>query len=296
MRDGIVRQNGSEMRSDGLFSLGFPRSDGGEEINARIRVVRRDVDSLRHAFGIDEYPVSGLLSGEFQLTGEYLRPVGFGGMTLDNLVAYGEPLQTATASLRFDGTGVRLDGLTVEKGGGTITGAAFVGWDSTYSFNLDGRRIPLEKVSQLATPRAPLSGIAEFSASGSATFDQPRNDYKFRVNDLFVGEEGVGQVTGSLALRGTELSGEIDAASPRLAITATGHIAVTPQADSEIIVPLPRHVARSLRPAVRAPAVAVHDRGRERIDPHRRPADRRRSPAGRRDDRHASTCACSTTR
>ena len=72
----IIRLNDSEMRVDGLFSLGFPRDDGGEEMNARIRVVRRDVDSLRHAFGIDEYPVSGLLSGEFQLTGEYLRPVG----------------------------------------------------------------------------------------------------------------------------------------------------------------------------------------------------------------------------
>jgi hypothetical protein len=136
-------------------------------------------------------------------------------------VAYGEPLQTATASLRFDGTGVRLEGVKVEKGGGTITGAAYVGWDSTYSFNLDGRRIPLEKVSKLTFARAPLSGIGEFSASGSATFDQPRNDYKFRVNDLFVGEEGVGQVTGSLALRGTELSGEIDAAC-RGSRSATG--------------------------------------------------------------------------
>jgi hypothetical protein len=248
VRDGIVALNDSEMRFDGLFALGFPRDDGGEEINARIRVVRRDLDSLRHAFGIDQYPVSGLLSGEFQLTGEYLRPMGFGGMTIDNLVAYGEPLQTATASLRFDGMGVRLDGITVEKGGGTITGAAFVGWDSTYSFNLAGRRIPIEKISKLAYARAPLSGIAEFSASGSATFDQPRNDYKFRVNDLFVGDEGVGQVTGSLVLRGTELTGEVDAASPRLAITATGHVAVTPDADSEVIV---RFHDMSLDPYVR---------------------------------------------
>ena len=236
------------MRFDGLFSLGSHRDDGGDEIDARIRVVRRDVDSLRHAFGIDEYPVSGLLSGEFHLTGQYRRPIGFGGMTLDNLVAYGEPLQSAAASLRFDGSGIRLDGVTVEKGGGTITGAGFVGWDSTYSFNFDGRRIPVEQISRLAYRRTPLSGISEFSASGSGTFDQPRNDYRFRVNDLFVGEEGVGQVTGALALRGTELSGEVDAASPRLAITATGHVAMTPQADSDITV---RFHDMSLDPYVR---------------------------------------------
>ena len=84
--------------------------------NARIRVARRDLDSLRHAFGIDDYPVSGLLSGEFHLTGEYQRPVGFGGMTIDDGVAYGEPFEKATASLRFDGTGVRLDGVDGREG------------------------------------------------------------------------------------------------------------------------------------------------------------------------------------
>ena len=246
--DGSVKLNESEMRFDGLFSLGFPRDDGGDEIDARIRVVRRDIDSLRHAFGIDEYPMSGTLSGEFHLTGEYRRPIGFGGMTLDNFVAYGEPFPSATASLRFDGSGVRIDGVTVEKAGGTITGAAAVGWDSTYSFNFDGRRIPIERISRLSFPRAPLTGIAEFSASGSATFDQPRNDYRFRVNDLFIGDEGVGEVTATLALRGNELSGEIDAASPRLAITATGRVAMTARADADITV---RFHDMSLDPYVR---------------------------------------------
>ena len=41
-------------------------------------------------------------------------------------------------------------------------------------------------------------------------------------------------MTGTLALRGDELSGEVDVASPRLAITGTGRIALTPQADAEL--------------------------------------------------------------
>src|SRR5207302_261541 len=109
--------------------------DAGEEINARIRVARRDLDSLRHAFGIDAYPVSGLLSGEFHLTGAYQRPVGFGAMTIADGVAYGERFQQATSALRFDGTGVRLDNLAMAKDTGTINGAAYIGWDATYSFN-----------------------------------------------------------------------------------------------------------------------------------------------------------------
>jgi hypothetical protein len=248
VRNGVVRLDGSEIRADGMFSLGYPRDDGGQEIDARFRVSRRDLTGLRHAFQIDEYPVSGLLSGEFHLTGAYQRPMGFGGMTIDNLVAYGEPMQKMEASLRFDGSGIRLDGVTVDKGSGSITGAAFIGWDSTYSFNADGRRIPIERVELLRVPKAPLSGLAEFTAQGSGTFDMPRNDFKIRVNDLFIGEEGVGQVSATLALRGKELSGDFDAASPRLAVTGTGRVALTPQADAELTV---RFHDSSLDPYVR---------------------------------------------
>ena len=291
VRDGVVRRGDSEIRADGLFSLGYPRQDRGEEINARVRVARRDLDSLRHAFGIDVYPVSGLLSGEFHLTGEYERPIGFGAMTIDDGVGYGEPFQRATSSLRFDGLGVRLDNLALAKGTGAVTGAAFVGWDSTYSFNADGRRIPVERLAFFALPNAPLSGVAEVTASGSGTFDAPRNDYRFRVNDLFVGEEGVGQVTGTLALRGSELSGEIDAASPRLALTGTGRIALTPQYRLRAHVPVPRHLARSVRAAVRAAALSVHHRRRQRGGPRRRRAGGSGSSARRRDRRLARDAA-----
>ena len=234
VKDGVVKTGGSEIRADGLFSLGYPREDGGEEINARIRVGKRDLDSLRHAFGIDEYPVSGLLSGEFHLTGAYERPVGFGAMTVAEGVAYGEPFQNAASALRFDGSGVRLDNLTLSKDRGAINGAAYIGWDSTYSFNATGSRIPVEKLAFVTFPRAPLSGLAGFTATGTGTFEAPRNDFKYRVDDLFVGEEGVGVVNGTLALRGAELSGSIDAASPRMALTGTGRIALTPQSDAEL--------------------------------------------------------------
>ena len=232
--EGVVREGDSEIRADGRFSLGYPREDGGEEINARIRVSKRDLDSLRHAFGIDEYPVSGRLSGEYHLTGAYERPVGFGSMTLTAGVAYGEPFQEATSALRFDGKGVRLDSLNLTKDTGTVTGAAYIGWDSTYSFNASGRRMPVERLAFATFPRAPLSGLAEFTATGSGTFESPRNDVKYRVDDLFIGEEGVGAVNGTLALRGGELSGSIDAASPRMALTGSGRIALTPKSNAEL--------------------------------------------------------------
>jgi hypothetical protein len=232
--NGIVRHGDSEIRTDGRFSLVTPRPDGGDEIDAQFRVTRRDLESLRHAFQIDEYPLSGRMSGEFRLKGERGRPIGVGTMRIDDGVAYGEPIQNATASLRFDGTGVRLDGIEIAKGTGRMTGAAFIGWDSTYSFNADGRQIPAGQLAFLTYPGIPVSGVVELSATGNGTFDIPRNDFKFRIVDLSVNKEAVGQVTGDLALRGTNLSGQIDAASPRLSVTGAGRISLSPDADSEV--------------------------------------------------------------
>ena len=144
------------------------------------------------------------------------------------------------------------------------------------------------------TRRSP--GSRTFTATGSGTFDAPRNDYKFRVNDLFVGEEGVGQVTGTLTLRGSELSGEIDAASPRLAVTGTGRIALTLAVRLRAHVPVPRHLARPLRAPVRAAPLAVHHRRRQRVDPRRRRAGGRRATCSSTARWTRSTCGCSTTR
>ena len=232
--DGALRLGDSEIRIEGRFSLVTPRDDGGDEIDASFHVTRRDLDSLRHAFQIDEYPLSGRMSGEFHLTGERRSPLGTGSMTIVDGVAYGEPIREASASLRFDGRGVRLDGLRMAKGSGEITGAAYIGWDSTYSFNADGRRIPAAAIAFLTYPDVPLSGIVELSAGGSGTFEFPRNDFKFRISDLAMADEPVGQVTGELVLRGMDLSGEINAASPRLSMTGAGRISLEPEGDSEL--------------------------------------------------------------
>jgi len=248
VNDGVVRLEGSEVHAEGLFSLGYPRGDGGDEIDARFRVTGRDLDGVRHAFGIDDYSVSGDLTGEFRLTGRYRTPFGFGAMTIANGTAYGESFEVGTASLRFDGEGIRLDGVRIAKGGSVVTGAAFVGWEGTYSFNADARDVPFATLEAFNSPRLQPSGRLEFVAGGSGTFVDPRYDVRFRINDLMAGEEPVGQVTGNLALRGNDLSGEFDVASPRLAISGTGRIALNVQADADLTF---RFHESSLDPYVR---------------------------------------------
>ena len=233
--DTTIRRADSRLEISGLFSLGFPRRDQGEEINARIRIERRPVADLLDAFDLEDYPVTGTLSGDFHLFGPYTRPFGFGRMTIDNGTAYGERFETASTGLRFEGNGVRLDGAQAIKAPGAISGSAYVAWAGTYSFSAEGRDLGVETLALATFPDLPpLTGVLEFSAGGSGAFAEPRYDVKVNVHDLFFGEEGVGEVTGRLGVRDELLTYELDAASPRLAVSGTGRIALTDEADAEM--------------------------------------------------------------
>jgi hypothetical protein len=246
---GRVQKDTGDIVVNGRFSLGFPRRDKGEEINGRIRVARWTATDFKHAFDIDDYDVEGMVSGEYHLYGPYQGPFGFGTLTIDDGLAYGEPFETAAGSLRFEGNGVRIDGIEMRKSGGSAEGAAFVGWNGTYSFNATGRRIPLESVKATAYPQAKLTGLLEFNADGTGTFDVPRYQFRGRIRDLFISDEGVGEVTGRLDVRGETMTVEIEAASPRLAVSGTGRIDLTESQDAEITL---RFTDTSLDPYARA--------------------------------------------
>ncbi len=232
--ESVLSKGDSEITADGTFSLGYPRKDNGEEINARVRLARRPLADLRHAFELDDYAVEGVVSGEYHVYGRYEGPLGFGRLVIDKGVAYGEPFETATASLRFEGTGVTLDAIDVRKSTGLMTGAAWVGWDGNYSFSVDGTRIPVESLAAAALKLAPLSGVLQFTASGTGSFEEPRYDVKLRVADLFAGDEGIGLVVGLLRVRGELLTIDVEAASQRLQASGSGRIAMNDAMDAEL--------------------------------------------------------------
>ena len=249
IRNSTITAGASEINADGRFSLGYPRKDNGEEINAVVRLHNRPLVDLRHAFQLDGWPVDGLTSGEFRIHGGYEHPFGDGRLQIDRGKAYGESFDVATSNLTFEGTGVRMESLDVRKGTGRMTGAAWIGWDGAYSFDANGTRIPVESLDTLKFPKAPLSGILDFTANGAGSFDNPRYDVKATIADLFAGDEGIGQVSGTLSLRGNMLTlSELNAQSRRLSVTGQGRLALTPEEDVDFTL---RFSDTSLDPYIR---------------------------------------------
>ncbi len=246
----VIRSGLSRMDVTGQFSLGYPRADGGEEIDARIRVTERGMVDFREAFDLQDYEVDGSVSGDFHIYGQYEGPHGFGRMTIARGIAYDEPFAEAETALRFEGAGVRLDAIQMSKGGGEVTGAAYVGWNGTYSFNADGRNIAVETLALTTYPGYPtFFGSLDFSASGTGTFELPRYDVRFNASDLFFGDEGVGEMSGRLSMRGLLMTYEMEVASARLAVSGTGRVELNDEMDAEMSF---RVSDTSLDPFIRA--------------------------------------------
>jgi hypothetical protein len=228
----MVTSGPSSIEVDGRFSLGYPRRDGGEEINARVVVKDRPMRDLRHAFELDDWPLEGKVSGEFRLSDRYTRPVGYGRLSIVDATAWGEPLASATSPMRFDGKGVRLDAIDIQKDVGTITGAAYVGWNGTYSFDARGERIPLEKVASLKFGAVEWTGQLHFDAAGASTFASPRYDVQMGAEEVSVGGEAIGTVAMRFGVKGHLITiDQLEAAGP--GVSGAGQIEVSDTMDSD---------------------------------------------------------------
>ena len=245
--DGMFYEGPARLQVDGRFALGS-RDDGNDEIDASFHFVSFPARLVRDAFSLEGYDIEGPLTGEIRLFGEYRRPFGVGRMALADPVAYGEPFDSATAGLRFEGTGVRVEGLEVRKGEGLVTGAAFIRWDGTYSFSADGRDIAAASVQSANFAEAPLGGRVQFTVTGVGAFDDPRYEVRGAIADLAVNGEIVGQVSGRIDVRDGVIGMEVEAASPRLAISGSGRV-VLMTTDAELLF---RFTNTSIDPFVRA--------------------------------------------
>ena len=78
----------------GQFSLGYPRADGGEQFDARIRVTEFPVADFREAFDLQDYDVDGFVNGDWGGgvdLGGYQRWWGTGSTGLQGALVLGAP-------------------------------------------------------------------------------------------------------------------------------------------------------------------------------------------------------------
>ena len=256
--DGVITNaDGATIRTTGRYALGYR---GGEELNATVTVANWPLKDFRHAFQQDDWPADGVVtSADFKLKGLYLEPYGEGPLRIDKAVAWGEPFDSMTGYMLFEGRGLRVRSIVLAKGPGRIESEAFIDWHAgTYIFDAttpaDGR-IPLESVETLKFDLAPLTGMLNLQkVHGEGAFEKPTYTIDASVADLYAGGEGVGQVQARLVLRNEVLTFErFDVASSRLQASGAGSIALNEHLDARLFL---RFADTSLDPYIRLVAPA----------------------------------------
>lgn len=212
--------------ADGRYALGF-RNDDAEEIRARVQMANWPIADLRHAFLLDDWPMDGSMAElDLDLRGQYRNMFGSGRMRIAQGRAWGESFDGATADLELEGTGMRVSRIDLQKGDGRMFGAARIGWDGTYAFNADGVGVAVESLDTFRVEEAPLSGRLRFKVSGAGEFEHPRYEFEASIDDLFIGNEGVGAVSGRVSIADNLMTIErLVAASSRLQVLGSGTIA-----------------------------------------------------------------------
>ena len=224
----------------GRFALGYPRTDGGEEINASIRVEDMPMKPLKEAFELADWPVEGTVElAELTLTGHYEKPSGTGQMKIVNGTAWEEPFDLVTGRLDFKGDGsLEVNEMKMSKSGGEIRGNAVVDWeDNTYGFHAEteGPGIPMQALQNFAVEQAPLTGQLTFSADGAGSFDAPTWTIAGNIQDLYAGGEGIGPVRARLTMVGDVLTiEELVADSDRLHVFGGGTIRMNDARDANL--------------------------------------------------------------
>jgi translocation and assembly module TamB len=195
--------------ADGRFSLGFQRPESADEElkDIHVRVSGWPLDDFRTAFGLTDWPVAGTIgAADIRLNGPYRGPVGAGTLRVDRGTAWGETFETVSSQLTFNGSGLQVSQIVMQKNAGTVTGSAVLKWDGTYAFDAMGDRIPVESLTSFTLSQAPLSGVLHFTASGEGSFESPRYEFKATIPDLSAGDQGIGTVTGTLQVDNKVLS------------------------------------------------------------------------------------------
>ena len=147
---GVIVDDGSRRcRSDGRFSLGFPRRDarrGDQRAHPRHPPAAEPTCATRSTWTTTTSTGCSPASSTSSATTS--TPFGFGQMAIVEGVAYGEPFETATAARASRRRG-RAARLAADRAGRRPRARARrgSGWNGTYSFNLDGRGIPARAAS-----------------------------------------------------------------------------------------------------------------------------------------------------
>jgi translocation and assembly module TamB len=179
------------------------------------------VDDVQQLLRLN-YPVSGLLSGQFHGRGTRSQPALTGLFDLANATAYGLPFNRLRGQINLQPDEVRIadaelrffaPGTEASKGAGIVTGSvAYQFADKSITAELAGASLPMENFQKLQSARFPIGGQVSFRLKLAGPAKAPQGEGTVRLVDLRVGSEVIGSFDGELTSDGHQAQLKLNSA------------------------------------------------------------------------------------
>jgi autotransporter translocation and assembly factor TamB len=186
-------------------------------MSARLKVIRSDVVSIVALF-YKTIPLRLSATGELSFNGTLHDFTGSGRLVLEPGNAYGESFTrgTITASLTKDK--IAFPQVLLNKGSGMVKGKGWIGFDGTYSANIESRGVKASEVDHLAG--IPVDGLVNLDIASSGSFSHPQVTASLEMEELFYNQSALGGLSAALQINDGVLSFKSRLADDRAVITA----------------------------------------------------------------------------
>ncbi|MGC2111425.1 MAG: translocation/assembly module TamB domain-containing protein, partial [Candidatus Korobacteraceae bacterium] len=202
---GVIQEGNAQLNVDGTTTLDKGDFTEASQFQVQAAMHNADVSELQRAIGVD-YPISGKLNFTLQAAGSESSTHGQGQISLVEGQAHGRPIKSLTSKIVFANRTVHFEDIHLQAARGTIAGSA--GYDfanQDVQFDLMGESIDLEDISEVQTPRLQVAGVADFTAKGSGTLEEPVVNAHLEVGRLVLNGEKIGNIEADAVTHGRQL-------------------------------------------------------------------------------------------
>lgn len=247
-----------------LEAAGRVALDGVQAVEGHLTARNLDITVMTGAVMASPPSVAGIVSAEAEVRGTVSRPTATARITVNDLMAYGEPLGTLDANVALADQVVNLSRLRLDK-----PQAGNDGWleaSGTYAIDTNAADAQVRsdnlRVEQLRLDDGTaVTGGIELAASVRGAIDDSEGHATFAIRDLRLNTDEFGDVEATVSV--ADRVARFDVQAPRFAVAADGTVSTgapyTAQARVQVngldLARVPVEVLEPLTGTLRATAV-----------------------------------------
>ena len=234
VRGGVLMSSQARIEVAGTTSLHNGTFTDDSVFQATSRIHDAQLEDAQALLGLN-YPVSGTFRLEMEMSGTPRNPKGTGSFSIADGKAYGEPLESLSTGLVFNGREARFTDVRIVSGGAKAQGSGSINVSTEeFQFAVEGSGVDLLRVPVLQTSKVKLTGIAGFRAKGSGTLSAPSLDGQVRISNVSLGGKREGDLEINAKTVGDQLNLTAESRFVTATLTANGRVRLRGDLDCDI--------------------------------------------------------------